>query len=206
MNESCHTYVSCMNESRLTYEWVMSHIWMSHVTHINESCLMCEWVMSHVWMSHVPRTNESCHTHDVAWSHTCSTSQWSHPLTHLHYPFFLILSLACVSHMNESCPMYEWVMSHVWISHVTHMTSHMVSHLQYLTIASPSHTSILHLLPPTLSRICLACKRVMSHVWMSHVPCTNESCLIYEWRQGWHTSVTGWRKWNPKPWTLNPKP
>jgi len=28
MNESCHTY-----------EWVMSHIWMSHVTHMNESMM-----------------------------------------------------------------------------------------------------------------------------------------------------------------------
>jgi len=27
-----------MNESRRTYEWVTSHIWMSHDTHMNESC------------------------------------------------------------------------------------------------------------------------------------------------------------------------
>ena len=44
MNESCHTY-----------EWVMSHIWMSHVTHMNESRHTYEWVMSHIW---VP-----CHRH-----------------------------------------------------------------------------------------------------------------------------------------------
>ena len=37
INESCHTY-----------EWVMSHIWMSHVTHMNESCHTYEWVMSHI--------------------------------------------------------------------------------------------------------------------------------------------------------------
>ena len=30
MNESCHTY-----------EWVMSHMWMSHVTLMNESCHTC---------------------------------------------------------------------------------------------------------------------------------------------------------------------
>ena len=28
------------------YKWVMSHIWMSHVTHMNESCHTHEWVMS----------------------------------------------------------------------------------------------------------------------------------------------------------------
>ena len=55
MNESCHAY-----------EWVMSHIRMSHVSHIcagvcesafhvfmNESCHTHEYVMSHIWMSHV---------------------------------------------------------------------------------------------------------------------------------------------------------
>jgi len=39
--------------------WVMSHMWMSHVTHVNESCRTCEWVMSHMWMSHVAHVNES---------------------------------------------------------------------------------------------------------------------------------------------------
>jgi len=41
VNESCHT---C--------EWVMSHMWMSHVTRVNGSCM---------WMSHVTRVNDSCH-------------------------------------------------------------------------------------------------------------------------------------------------
>ena len=27
-----------------TYEWVMSHIWMSHVTYVNESCPICTCV------------------------------------------------------------------------------------------------------------------------------------------------------------------
>ena len=44
------------------YEWVMSRVWMSHVTHTNESCYAYEWVMSHIWMSHVTHMNESCHT------------------------------------------------------------------------------------------------------------------------------------------------
>ena len=59
----CRTYdVSDMNEACHTYGWVMSHIWMSHVTHINESCHTYEWVMSHPWMSRVAHNNESCHT------------------------------------------------------------------------------------------------------------------------------------------------
>ena len=89
-----------------TNKWVMSHIWMSHVTHtnesyhiderkhfidylscvthINESCHTYEWVMSHIWMSHVTHMNESCHTHEWVISH-----RWKeafHRLTPAHEP------------------------------------------------------------------------------------------------------------------------
>ena len=53
-----------------------------------------------------------------------------------------------VTHMNESCHTYEWVMSHIWMSHTTHMN------------ASTSHTY----------------EWVMFHIWMSHVTHMNESC------------------------------
>ena len=53
MNASCHTH---MNASCLTYEWVMSHIWMRHVSHMRESRHTHEWVMPHTWMSHVTHT------------------------------------------------------------------------------------------------------------------------------------------------------
>jgi len=36
-----------VNESYHTYEWVMSHIWKSHVPHMNETSHTNEWVMSH---------------------------------------------------------------------------------------------------------------------------------------------------------------
>jgi len=57
------SHVTHMNESCHTYEWVMSHVWMSHGTHINVSYFSCE----HIWMSHVTilrshtsHVNESC--------------------------------------------------------------------------------------------------------------------------------------------------
>ena len=31
------------------YQWAMSHIPMSHVSHTNESCLTYQWVTSHIW-------------------------------------------------------------------------------------------------------------------------------------------------------------
>ena len=107
MNESCHTCGRSwflvwlpssstfhgtlrftrthMNESRHTYEWVTSHIWMRHVAHMNEShhtyewdtSHTYEWVTSHIWMSHVTRTNESRHTYEWVTSHT-----WMSHVTH----------------------------------------------------------------------------------------------------------------------------
>ena len=49
--------VNRMGESCRMYESVMSHIWVSHVTHMDESC--------HTWVSHVTHVSESCHTY--AW-------------------------------------------------------------------------------------------------------------------------------------------
>jgi len=53
----CHTIwmrrVACH-----TYEWVMSHIWMSHVAHRNGSCHTYESVMSHIGRRHVTHINE----------------------------------------------------------------------------------------------------------------------------------------------------
>ena len=94
-----------MNESGHTYEWVISHIWMSHVTHMNESCHTYEWVRSHIWMSHVTHMNEACHTYEWVMSHI-----W----------------MSHVTHMKESCHTYEWVIImnesyHIWMGRVTHM-------------------------------------------------------------------------------------
>jgi len=58
MNESCHTY-----------EWVVSFVWMCHVTHVNHSVHTCEWVMAHVPMRHDAHVDESCHTREWLMSH-----------------------------------------------------------------------------------------------------------------------------------------
>jgi len=68
-----------------TYEWVMSHLWMSRVTHMNDSCHTHvgergetayvvpnsqSTVMSHMRMSHVTSVKESCHICEWVMSHT----------------------------------------------------------------------------------------------------------------------------------------
>jgi len=92
--------VTHMNTSWHTYEWVMTHIWMSHGTHMNESYHTYEWVTSHIWMSHVTHMNESCHTYEWVMAHI-----W----------------MSHGTHMNESCDTYEWDTWHIWMSPVTHM-------------------------------------------------------------------------------------
>jgi len=47
----CVTHSIC--RTCYAQEWVMSHMWMSHVAHVNESCRSCEWVISQMWMSQV---------------------------------------------------------------------------------------------------------------------------------------------------------
>jgi len=81
----------------LMYGWVMSTVWMSHVSRANESCLMYEWVMSHVWMSHVSCMNESCLNKKCLMYESCLTCEW-------------VMSHAWMSHvtcMEESCLKYE---------------------------------------------------------------------------------------------------
>ena len=159
MNESCHIY-----------EWVMSHICMSHATHMDESCHTYEWVMSHVWMRRVTHMNESSHTNK------------------------------CDTVVDASCHIHPWVVSHNLMSHVTRMNESCFTfiglirprgkkegHGDELTY-SPMLTSIWWLRDES----CHTYGWVMSHIWMSHVTYLNESCHTYGWVMAhiWMSHVT----------------
>jgi len=200
-----------INESYLSYEWVMSLIWISHVFHVNEihgheSCLTCEWeiAISHIcWpscmyvvvsveMSHVSPVNESCLS--------CDWDSWT---------------MSHVSHVteirgHESCLTYEWeiALSHVcWpccmyvvvsvgMSHVSSMNESCLSYewvmsfiwIRYVLSRNESCLSyewVMSLVWMShvshMNESCLSYERVMSLIWMSHVSHMNESCLWYEW-------------------------
>ena len=133
-NESCHTY-----------EWVMSHIWTSHVTHMSESNHIHTRVLSHLWMSPVTHMNESCYTYEWDMSHI-----WMSQVTHIH----------------QSCHTYEWVMSHIWMSHATHMneTCH-----TYEWDMSHTYMSLVTL----VGESCHTYEWDMSHIVTSHLSSTN---------------------------------
>ena len=159
MNESCHTY-----------EWVVSYIWMSHVTHVNED----NSPQSHTWMSHVARMNESCHTHEWVMSHA-----WiSHATPHTW--------MIHVTHMNESCHTCEWVISHIVTSHmwtqrglspqsefVTHLQYQCVTHLHVNAERSFASARSLIVIPASekASRSGKVRERHINgtwHIWMGH--------------------------------------
>jgi len=98
---------------------VMAHILMSHGTHINESRHTYGWVMAHLWMSHGTHDN----VFPVLWLiHMCA-------MTHLHVCHDTFICVPCArkcailsvsrSLRAQSCHTYEWIMSHIWMGHVT---------------------------------------------------------------------------------------
>jgi len=149
MHAPCHTH-ACV-----AYEWVMSHIWMSHVTYMNESChtYWCvtsdyKFVMSHTWMSHV--------THAWVMSHTCM-----HTLACVH-TYKCVMSHVWMSHVtrtNASC--------HAWMSHVTHMIESCHTNYGWVNTQARHVTHIISL--------------VILFVWMSPVTRMNESFHTYAW-------------------------
>jgi len=86
------------SSSRYTYEWVMSCICMSHVTHVYESWGIYARVTSHVWMSHVTRMNESCHTYEYVTN--CATYE-SAMHTILCFGRTFIRGMVCDSSMSH---------------------------------------------------------------------------------------------------------
>jgi len=95
MNESCHTqgdgFIIEIRTGRTAY---------SMVTHLNNACQIWmnhEWVILHMSMSHITDMNASCHVQGDGLIIATFTGN---------------LSYLTVTHMNESCHAYEWVMSH----------------------------------------------------------------------------------------------
>ena len=100
---------------------------MSHATRVNESCHTCAWVMSHMWMCHVTRMNEwiipqmwMSHTsHTKRVDKSCPT--WHPVVPHVwrlndvlmnHVPRFVERS---IERLIGTCPTWQRVMPHVWI-------------------------------------------------------------------------------------------
>jgi len=185
----CMSHGTYVNESCHANEWVVSHIWMNHVTHMKIAwnswvliCHMCTYCacacacVCHIWMSHATNVNESGHTwkmsHVTHINESCHTYKNMSELSDSHVPHVQILCVVCmrVSRINESCHTCDWVMLHKWMSHRTHMNESCHTH----EISSDLVGSHVHI---------LCAHTCMCHIWMSHVTHVNvnESCHTYEW-------------------------
>ena len=91
------------------------YLWLSHVWRMNEACHMYAYAMSHICISHVPHMNESYCTYERGMSSQVRMSHDLHMMSHVTYIWI-------INQWNFVCHMYAWAMSHIWISHVPHVT------------------------------------------------------------------------------------
>ena len=91
MSHGKKKWVTRVNEPRFTYKWVMTHIKDVWCFFWNHYSFECD---------RMSRVDESCHT--------CERVTRLHP-----HP------RALFEHMNDSCHTYQYIMSLIWMSHVT---------------------------------------------------------------------------------------
>jgi len=176
MHRNTHTYPQALyfgGTEGNTYEWVMSHMCMSHVTHVHESCHTYKWVirMCDQWIS--------LKTDSFVWndSFICVTWKAQHAMFVVSWWFpppteyNRVMSHRWTSHdthMNESCHTYESNMSHIVMSHG----------MQWIVVfgMAPSSSRIWTSHVTYINESRHTYQRVTSHISMSHVTHINESC------------------------------
>jgi len=133
---------------------------------MNESCPKYEWVTPFIQMTHTDVDESWCVTFHLRPHHaSCATHE-------------CVMSHIWMSH--DSYPTYEWVMSHIWMSHDTHMNESyytyewLTPHIQTTRAGDDDSWCVTsHIRPNHVS--CLTYEWVMSQIWMSHAPHTNDT-------------------------------
>jgi len=125
MTHSVH--VLHTNESRVTYECVMSHTWRqvkknySYVAHV--MCYTNEWDMTH--SAHVLHTNESCVTYECVMSHT-----WRHAKK----KWFVCSTCLVRIHMCNVTLQVFHVVCGTWRIHMWHVTHSYMGHDSFIRV------------------------------------------------------------------------
>ena len=209
-------YISCL--LFMSHIWFLSRVWMFHVTHIlflshvahmNESQSFQDLVLQMRCSMLCRGVLRCCALQCVAvrcsalqWVAVCFVlfkGSWSQVVRMAIPPHVTSVPESCrthasatTPHMDESCRTYEWVVSHRWRSHVTHVNRERMCRGMHLYIYTHIYTDIfIHIyvcpLGMCMSHVarmycrshvayesCHAYEQVMLHIWM------NEFCPTFE--------------------------
>jgi len=161
------SHVTHPNESCPTYSWVISHVFMNHVTNIHKSHgTYGWWAMSHILMSHVPHIRESCPTYLWVTSLIFMSHTWC--IVNAGCSQVIREGISHVTRIHGSWCAYWWAMSHIFMSHVTNTHE---SYLVFYECRSFARNFVLQ---------CVAvCCSVLQYVLQCDAVCSN---VPYEFR------------------------
>jgi len=127
------------------------------------------------------RTRTCTHTH----THTHLTWNFWWPPNQVQQrlhrrPFCMLPTPIYITSKNETCYTSEWVMSHMQMSHVTHINE---SRHVYKWVMSRMriHSDAVAFFYAAYTHLYLTSEWVMSHVQMSHVTRVKQPCHTCEW-------------------------
>ena len=145
-----------MSESCPTYEWVLSHISMSHVTgnpsyytqaidYLGVSINTNMKIVSHTWIGHIAHTNELRMSHEWVANESRMSYEWVTNESQMSQEW-----VQCVT--NESRMSHEWVTNEPRMSHEWRYDQSRMSHNWVTNESRMSHTHLTHNTGHRLSR------------------------------------------------------
>jgi len=115
-DESC---LMCECVISYIYQWVMSHVWMSHVSYMNGSCLIYEWVMPHIWMGHASQVSSILDADECDMTHS-----------HMRHDSFIYETW--LIRMRRGWVWHDSFTYETWLIHVWDMTHSYMRHDSFI--------------------------------------------------------------------------
>ena len=199
MNASCHMWICSLGDALysavLRFAGESTHTRMSHViygwviySHAHESC--------HLWMSHFKRVHASCHM----WICSLGDALYS----------VMIRFVGDSCHACMSQVIYEWVVSNIWMRHVTYdydlfailyilqCSGSWASHGTYQWVMSYMNASCHMCMSHVTYQYVTSHMSESRHIWMSRVSYEWVTSHMNQSRHAWMSHIT--RAWIMSQW------